>query len=168
MLRPGQSAVRASALASVITLAFAGVVLSAPTNTDELLNGEQGRLTQSSKRFESGSKAGSTSGIEIVGQDALGGRGFNGDVWTHEGFAYIGNWGFIDWATGNDRFCPAPPNNGVAVVDATDPANPSMVARLENPGGTSAEDVVVYTAASRRRASRCAVPRPAIFPSRAA
>jgi hypothetical protein len=67
-------------------------------------------------------------------------------VWAHEGYAYIGHWGFTDWATGNDRFCPTAPNNGVAVVDTTDADNPVVVSRLQNADGTSAEDVVVYTA----------------------
>ena len=96
--------------------------------------------------YSGGNKGGSAWNIEVVGQDDLGGRGFNGDVWTHEGFAYVGHWGFPDWASGNDRFCPGELGNGVAVVDATDPANPAMVARLQNPAGTSAEDVVVFQA----------------------
>jgi len=96
--------------------------------------------------YSGGNKGGSAWNIEVVGQDDLGGRGFNGDVWTHEGFAYVGHWGFPDWAGGNDRFCPGELDNGVAVVDATDPASPAMVARLQNPAGTSAEDVVVFQA----------------------
>ena len=60
--------------------------------------------------------------MEVVGQNALGGRGFNGDVWVHEDHAYIGHWGFQDGASGSkNRFCPQPPHSGVAVVDATDP-----------------------------------------------
>jgi hypothetical protein len=34
----------------------------------------------------------------------------------------------------------------VAVIDVSDPANPTRVSTLQNPEGTSAEDVVVYTA----------------------
>ena len=41
-----------------------------------------------------------------VGHTDLGARGFNADVWAHEGYAYVGQWGFADWATGNNRFCP--------------------------------------------------------------
>jgi uncharacterized protein YycO len=84
--------------------------------------------------------------MEIVGHDDLGGRGFNADVWQHDGYAYVGHWGFADWATGNDRFCPAPPNSGVAVIDARTSSSPKRVATLQNPTGTSAEDIVVYTA----------------------
>ncbi len=84
--------------------------------------------------------------MEVVGHNDLGARGFNADVWTHEGYAYIGHWGFTDWATGNSRFCPSGPNNGVAVVDARNPSNPTRVATLQNPEDSSAEDVVVYTA----------------------
>jgi hypothetical protein len=96
--------------------------------------------------FSSGNKGGSASNIEVVGQNDLGGRGFNGDVWVHEEFAYVGHWGFPDWSSGNDRFCPTEAGSGVAIVDATDPANPTMVSRLQNPPGTSAEDVVVFQA----------------------
>jgi hypothetical protein len=93
--------------------------------------------------------------MEVVGQDALGGRGFNADVWVHEGHAYVGNWGFQDWASGSkNRFCPQPPDSGVAVVDATDPTDPQVVAVLQNPAGTSAEDVVVYTAQTGPYAGR--------------
>jgi hypothetical protein len=83
----------------------------------------------------------------VVGRTDLGGRGFNADVWFHEGFAYIGRWGFTDWAQGSkQRFCPDDENNGIAVVDATDPSNPVMISTLDQPEGTSVEDVVVFTA----------------------
>ena len=93
-------------------------------------------------------------------------RGFSADVWVHEEYAYIGPWGFSDWALGSKaRFCPSPPKNGVAVVDAPDPEDPVMVSRLVNPNGTSAEDVTVFTAKygplarghRRRRSRRSAV-----------
>ena len=143
-----RSLLRAIALAAALILALGGVVLAARSNADELLKDENYRLARSGKVFAGGNKGGSAWNIDVVGHNTLGGRGFNGDVWTHEGFAYIGHWGFTDWATGNARFCPSAPNNGVAVVDATDPAVPVMVSRLDNPDGTSAEDVVVYTAES--------------------
>ena len=89
--------------------------------------------------------SGSASGLAVVGHNAIGDRGYNADVWVHDGFAYVGSWGFADWNTGGDqRFCPDDDVNGVAVVDARDPANPTQVARLQSPSGTSAEDVVVY------------------------
>ncbi len=89
--------------------------------------------------------------MAVVGHTDLGGRGFNADVWEHEGFAYVGQWGFTDWAQGSqERFCPntdsSDPNNGVMVVDARNPTSPRVVSRLETPSGTSAEDVVVFTA----------------------
>lgn len=94
-----------------------------------------------------GRGAGSARNIEVVGHHDLGGRGFNADVWTHEGYAYVGHWGFTDWSSGSKtRFCPKPPSNGVAVVDARRPRHPDMISRLRNPSGTSAEDVVVFTA----------------------
>jgi hypothetical protein len=93
-----------------------------------------------------GNKGSSAWNIEVVGHTDLGGRGFNADVWTYKGFGYVGSWGFPDWANGDkDRFCPDSPGNGIAVVDATNPAHPTMVSRLAPPPGTSAEDVVVFT-----------------------
>ena len=132
-------------IVSAVMLAFSSVAYSAPSKSDELLKDEQHRLADS-KTHDNGTKAGSAWNMEVVGQHSLGDRGFNADVWVHDGFAYVGHWGFTDWATGNTRFCPAEPNNGVAVIDVRDPANPTAVARLQNPAGTSAEDVVVYTA----------------------
>ena len=67
---------------------------------------------------ESPEAQGSARNMVAVGHDDLGGRGFNADVWVHEQFAYVGSWGFSDWASGSkERFCP---NDGVAVVDTRD------------------------------------------------
>ena len=138
---------------SCVVIAFAvagfvaaGVALSAPSNDSELLKDEKHFLEESQKTYDGGQRGGEALNMAVVGHNDLGGRGFNADVWVHEEYAYIGHWGFTDWATGNTRFCPQYPNNGVAVVDARDPTNPVQVARLQNPAGTSAEDVVVYTA----------------------
>jgi hypothetical protein len=104
---------------------------------------------------ESAEAQGSARNMVAVGHDDLGGRGFNADVWVHEQYAYVGSWGFSDWTAGsNQRFCPEPAKSGVAVVDTRDPATPSRVAKLQNPAGTSVEDVVVYTARSGPRAGR--------------
>ena len=145
---------RAFALGAATLLAVNGGVLAAPSVRDEPLKDETHRLEQAKTTFSGGNKGGSAWNMEVVAHHELGGRGFNADVWTHGGFAYVGHWGFTDWATGNDRFCPTPPNNGVAVIDATDPEHPTMVSRLQNPDGTSAEDVVVYTAESGPLAGR--------------
>ena len=129
-------------LAAVIVLLSASAALAPPTNKDELLKDDLHRLQQSQTLYQGGQKAATAFNMEVVGQHDLGGRGFNADVWAHEGFAYVGHWGFTDWAQGSKtRFCPAPPDNGVAVVDYRDPANPQLVSRLVNPTGTSAEDV---------------------------
>ena len=91
--------------------------------------------------------AGSASGLEVVGHYDIGGRGFNADVWVHERHAYVGSWGFSDWNTGGEqRFCLPDELNGVSVIDVNNAFEPSEVARLRNPSGTSAEDVVVYEA----------------------
>lgn len=90
---------------------------------------------------------GSAWNIEVVGHSVLGNRGYNADVWFHDGFAYVGSWGFADWAAEkHDRFCPPDAGNGIAVIDATDPAHPVFVSRLVPPVRTSSEDVVVFTA----------------------
>jgi hypothetical protein len=133
----------AGAAGALLVLAAAAV---AGASKDDLLKDEQHFYEQSQKTYNGGSKAGSARNIEVVGHNNLGVRGFNGDVWTHERYAYVGHWGFADWATGNSRFCPVPPESGIAVVDARSPANPVRVSTLQNPIGTSAEDVVVYTA----------------------
>ncbi len=130
-----------------LALAFAGVALTAASNEDELLKEEKHFLEQSGKTHDGGQKGLQiSSNLEIVAHDSLGDRGFNGDVWAHEGYAYIGHWGFQDWASGSkNRFCPEYPNNGIAVVKV-DTSSATRVATLQNPAGTSAEDVVVYTA----------------------
>lgn len=38
-----------------------------------------------------------------VGHNDLDGRGFNADVWVHEGHAYVGSWGFSDFASGSKK-----------------------------------------------------------------
>jgi hypothetical protein len=139
----------AISLAAASALVFAAVGLTAASNHDELLKDEKHFLEQSTKTFSGGQKGGSALNMVVVGHNDIDGRGFNADVWTHERFAYVGHWGFTDWASGSkNRFCPEQPKSGVAVVDARNPANPQVVAKLQNPAGTSAEDVVVYTAES--------------------
>jgi hypothetical protein len=134
-------------LIAAAAFTFAAVALTAPSNDDELLKDEQHFLQQSNKTYSGGKKAAQAENMEVLGQNDLGGRGFNADVWFHEGYAYVGHWGFSDWASGSKtRFCPSGDKAGVAVVDATDPADPVVVSRLQNPTGTSAEDVTVFTA----------------------
>jgi hypothetical protein len=123
----------------------AGTAAVGGADKTELLKDEQHFAQQLQKTYTGGSKAGSALNMEVVGRHDLGGRGFNGDVWQHENHAYVGHWGFADWAVGNSRFCPSAPNNGVAVIDVADPARPTRVATLQNAPGTSAEDVVVFT-----------------------
>jgi len=105
-----------------VALTFAVGALTAPS-TGDLLKDEQHFYDQSQKTYDGGSKAGSASNMEVVGHNNLGVRGFNGDVWQYKGYAYVGHWGFADWATGNSRFCPSPPDSGVAVIDARNPAS---------------------------------------------
>jgi hypothetical protein len=132
---------------AAVALVFAGVAITAPSNDDELLKDEKHFLEQSNKTFNGGQKGLQISpNLEIVAHDSLGDRGFNGDVWAHKGYAYVGHWGFQDWASGSkNRFCPEEPKSGVAVVKVNGSAA-TWVSTLQNPVGTSAEDVVVYTA----------------------
>ena len=113
---------------------------------DDALKDERHFYQQAERIYEGGPRDGSSSGMEVVGHHDLDVRGFNADVWKHGDYAYVGHWGFADWAAGNNRFCPEYPDNGVAVVDVSNPAHPRRVSTLQNPVGTSAEDVVVYTA----------------------
>jgi len=139
---------RAAALGGLASLLLANVALTAPNkNADELLKDEIHRLEQMNKSFQDGRKSGEALNMELVGHNDLGGRGFNADVWFHLGYAYVGQWGFTDWSQGSkQRFCPEGADSGVAVVDARDPSSPQDVARLQNPPGTSIEDLVVFTA----------------------
>ena len=77
--------------------------------------------------------------LELVGSIDFKGGGFNGDVWGHKGFAYVGAWGAI----ADDTACPA---TGVKVVDVRDPSRPRRVGTLQNPDGTSSDDVAVISA----------------------
>ena len=86
-------------VAAVLILATSAA--TAPSNEDELLKDEQHFLQQSKKTYTGGKKAARVKNMEVVGQNALGGRGFNADVWVHEGYAYVGHWGFSDWANGS-------------------------------------------------------------------
>lgn len=137
-----------SIIALVASALLLGGVNLAPAHHHEVDKHDHHHLQLSDSADSSGVKAGSVDGMEVVGHHDLGGRGFNADVWVHEGHAYVGQWGFSDWASGNSRFCPTGDAAGVAIVDARAPAAPVDVARLTNPAGTSAEDVVVYTAQS--------------------
>src|SRR5947208_3250482 len=94
-------------IAVVALVVLAAVAIGAAAPKDDLLKDERHFLEQSQKTFDGGSKAGAAWNIDVVGHNDFGGRGFNGDVWYHDGYAYVGHWGFADWATGNNRFCPA-------------------------------------------------------------
>ena len=70
-------------------------------------------------------------GFEAVGHNSLGGRDSNGDVWVHDGYAYVGTW--RDPCTGR----------GVKIIDVSDPSAPRVVGAAAARRGTSAEDMVV-------------------------
>lgn len=139
-VRHGLRAVLLSGLVALAAVAIASVNLAASSD-DELLPDEQRRLQQSQSSFVGGTKSGSALNMVAVGQTSLNDRGFNGDVWFHNGYAYVGRWGFFD--SSHPQFCPD--DGGVAVINVMDPAHPVQVDNLEVPGA-SHEDVVVYTA----------------------
>lgn len=139
--------------AAALTIAVAGAVAHVDDG-DGGIKDHQRFHDQALKEYEGGNKAGSALNMVAVGHTDLGARGFNADVWVHDGYAYVGQWGFADWATGNSRFCAVDETRGVAVIDARDPSHPTQVASLLNPVGSSAEDVVVYTARSGPYAGR--------------
>ena len=82
-------------------------------------------------------KSGQTRNIKVLGHHDLGGGGLNADVYSFRKFAYVGVW---------SGACPA---TGVKVVDISKPRDPELVSVLQNPEGTSAEDVVVLRANTR-------------------
>jgi hypothetical protein len=133
-------------VAAALVFAAAGA-FAHTADGDGTLKDELHFRDQALKKYEGGNKGGSAWNMAEVGHIDLAARGFNGDVWQHEGYAYVGQWGFADWATGNARFCPDDPaTRGVAVIDVSTPSDPEWVSRLVGPTGTSMEDVVVYTA----------------------
>ena len=93
---------------AVLTVAVA----SASASSQELLKDEAHFLQQSSKSYTGGEKAAQAFNMEVVGHTDLGGRGFNGDVWVHEGSptSVTGVSGLGD--RGKGRFCPEPPPAG--------------------------------------------------------
>ena len=142
---------RRAVMGVVVLLATLMVVVAAAAATEEVggegikEHAQFGRLAE--LQYDGGIKAGSSRNMEAVAHVDLSARGYNADVWTHEGYAYVGQWGFSDWATGNSRFCPSDEaTRGGAIIDARVPSQAKWVSRLLNPVGTSIEDVVVFTA----------------------
>src|SRR6266511_5678017 len=131
---------RALLTLGLLAVALAVSAFAVAASDDQLLPNEQHFLDSSGTTYDNGTKSGSALNMVAVGQNSLGERGFNGDVFVYKKFAYIGRWGFFD--SSHPQFCPS---GGVAVVDTRDPAAASVVANLEVPGA-SHEDVVVYTA----------------------
>ena len=121
-------------------LALGAYALAASGSNDSLLPKEQHFLDASSGG-SNGVKGGSALNMVAVGHDDIGNRGFNGDVYVDHGLALVGRWGFFDSSHPGD--CPW--QSGVAVYDVSDPAHPTQVADLVEPGA-SVEDVVAYRA----------------------
>jgi len=135
-----RSVVAALGVLAAALLAVA-IAVAASTNNDSLLPNEQHFLDSKSSNTSNGTKGGSAFNMVAVGQNDLGLRGFNGDVYVHNGLAYVGRWGFFD--PSHPGLCPQ--DGGIAVLDVHDPSNPVQVANLSGEGA-SVEDVVAFTA----------------------
>ena len=140
-----------AAMGAVVLVSTLMVVVAAAAASQEVggegikEHAQFGRLAE--LQYDGGVKAGSSWNMQAVAHVDLAARGYNADVWTHKGYAYIGQWGFSDWAKGNSRFCPSDDTTrGGAIVDARVPSQAKWVSRLVNPAGTSIEDIVVFTA----------------------
>jgi hypothetical protein len=117
-------------------VAMGGIAVAGTTDDDAgILKDELHFREQALKDYTGGNKGGSAVNMVVVGHDDLGARGFNADVWTHDGYAYVGHWGFADWATGNNRFCPSGAASGVAVLDTRDATHPRRIATLQTRRG---------------------------------
>ena len=134
MKRLSASMALTAALVVLLALVPAAGARSRPAAPDpnKRLAQAAGRLTQASASATAA--AARQRGFRLVGHSTVGGGGFNADVWAHRGYAYLGVWG------AGPEHCPA---SGVKVVDVRHPSQPRLVARLANPAGTTAEDVVV-------------------------
>ncbi|MDQ3885825.1 MAG: hypothetical protein M3308_02110 [Actinomycetota bacterium] len=122
----------AGLFALVLAVTLAGPSTAAP---QQATSHRGDRLAEAARRVTpAASSAAQAKRFKLVGHSRLGGGGFNADVWAHRGFAYVGVWG------AGPEACPA---TGVKVVDYRNPRRPRLVSRLQNPAGTTAEDVVV-------------------------
>ena len=104
-----------------------------------------GRLAEI--QYNGGIKAGSARNMEAVAHVDLAARGYNADVWTHKGYAYVGQWGFsIGRPETIASVRPTKPRAEARSIDARVPAQAKWVSRLAASIGTSIEDIVVFTA----------------------
>jgi hypothetical protein len=72
-------------------------------------------------------------GFTLLGHTDLDGRGYNGGVRVHDGYAFVGSWG-------GGGACPA---QGFRVVDLSDPTRPTVVTAAARYPGTTAEELAV-------------------------
>jgi hypothetical protein len=79
-----------------------------------------------------------TENFQVLGHVAFGRLDTNGDVFAHDGFAYVGTWA---------QPCSS---RGVKIVDVGNPRQPRFVGTLAGRPGTSAEDMVVREVATAR------------------
>jgi hypothetical protein len=127
---------------AAVALSLGAFALAASDSNDSLLPNERHFKDSGASKTSNGVKGGSAWNMVAVGQNDLSGRGFNGDVYVHNGLAYVGRWGFFD--SSHLGLCPQ--DGGIAVLDVHDPAHPVQVSNLSG-AGASVEDVVAYKAA---------------------
>jgi hypothetical protein len=125
-----------SCIAGLLALLLAAALAGSSSAAPQQATSHRGdRLAEAASRVTpAASSAAQARRFKLLGHSRLGGGGFNADVWGHRGFAYVGVWG------AGPEACPA---TGVKVVDYRNPRRPRLVSRLQNPAGTTAEDVVV-------------------------
>jgi hypothetical protein len=128
-------------------LAMVGSGVADPARDDEagILKDESHFPDQALKQYKRGNKASAAWNMVSVGHNDLGGRGFNADVWEHEGCAYVGPLGLSRTGPPATRaFARLRPTTvWPCSTHATPPARrawlPCRTPQLD-------EDVVVYTA----------------------
>ncbi|MDX1622211.1 MAG: hypothetical protein R3320_14535, partial [Nitriliruptorales bacterium] len=97
--------------------------------------------------------------LEEIGFHELLGNGFNTDVWAWASgdrlFATSGTWGTLTGSADTGEECPSetddpsnPSKSGVKIVEATDPANPELVAKIGTVNGSTNNDIKVLTGVS--------------------
>ena len=79
-------------VAAALTFAVVGA-FAHTEDGDGTLKDERHFKEQALKEYEGGNKGGAAWNMVAVGHIDLAARGFNADVWQHEGFAYVGQWG---------------------------------------------------------------------------
>jgi hypothetical protein len=150
----GKSSVWAVFAAVLAATLSAGVLQASAadpsTRAVDGLNGADARLVAadisprpaSSRVARSASAAAVTENTRVVGFDALGGGGLNGEITVIGDIAVVGAGLIQDSAWNLDRYLPMPCQNVAAkVVDISDPADPNVISTIPMQPGIAAMSV---------------------------